>query len=292
MFSRLADVDAGVRRAPDRAVLDQHVGAEDGVEPVAAVGLLRPAGPLGADVAEDDPLRPADLDRVAPGVLDGQVLERDLVLLVTSSPSPPVPCPWFLKLRIVLSGPWPRIVTSLTSSESVEAKSNWPAPNSMTSPGLALISAVWACFGASGPASIRVVFPEWDAFHGHVSDVRGIWYDNHLLVLPSRCEGTPISLVEAMIWGHPAVVTGVGGNAEWVTEPERVPGRGSQREVGRRRDGAGLGCSRSLAGAGSHVHVDATALFDPAAERTLLQMLVNPRISDPHSLGAAVASST
>ena len=43
-------------------------------------------------------------------------------LLVTSSPSPPVPAPWFLKLRIVLSGPLPRSVTWLTSSESVECE--------------------------------------------------------------------------------------------------------------------------------------------------------------------------
>ena len=32
-------------------------------------------------------------------------------------------------------------------------------------------------------------------FRGHVSDVRGIWHDNHLLVLPSRCEGTPITQI-------------------------------------------------------------------------------------------------
>ena len=70
-------------------------------------------------------------------------------LLVTSSPSPPVPCPWSLKLRIVLSGPWPRTVTSLTSSESVARKSNRPSPSSMTSPGLALIIAAWIRFAAS-----------------------------------------------------------------------------------------------------------------------------------------------
>ena len=71
---RLADVDAGVGRADGRAVLDHHVGAEHGIKPVAAVGLLRAAGPLGADVAEDDPLGPLGLDRVAPGVLHGEVL--------------------------------------------------------------------------------------------------------------------------------------------------------------------------------------------------------------------------
>jgi len=53
-------------------------------------------------------------------------------------------------------------------------------------------------------------------FHGHRGDVRGIWADNEILVLPSRSEGTPLSLVEAMLCGRPAVATDVGGNAEYV----------------------------------------------------------------------------
>jgi len=55
-------------------------------------------------------------------------------------------------------------------------------------------------------------------FAGHLNDVRGIWADNHLQVLPCRSEGTPLSLVEAMLCGRAAVVTDVGGNAEWVTD--------------------------------------------------------------------------
>ncbi len=51
-------------------------------------------------------------------------------------------------------------------------------------------------------------------FRGHVRDVRNIWERNHLCVLPSRFEGLPLSLVEAMWCGRPAVVTNVGGNAE------------------------------------------------------------------------------
>lgn len=51
-------------------------------------------------------------------------------------------------------------------------------------------------------------------FHGYVTDVRSIWAQNHLLVLPSRYEGLPLSLVEAMWCGRPAVVTDVGGSAE------------------------------------------------------------------------------
>jgi glycosyltransferase involved in cell wall biosynthesis len=54
--------------------------------------------------------------------------------------------------------------------------------------------------------------------HGHVTDVRSIWRTNHIQVLPSRAEGTPLALVEAMLVGRPAVVTDVGGNAEWVEE--------------------------------------------------------------------------
>ncbi|CAA9376396.1 MAG: hypothetical protein AVDCRST_MAG89-5041 [uncultured Gemmatimonadetes bacterium] len=56
------------------------------------------------------------------------------------------------------------------------------------------------------------------AFHGHVTDVPSIWAANHLLVMPSRAEGTPLALLEAMRCGRAAVVTDVGGNVEWVRE--------------------------------------------------------------------------
>jgi glycosyltransferase involved in cell wall biosynthesis len=55
-------------------------------------------------------------------------------------------------------------------------------------------------------------------FRGHSGDVGGIWEQNHLLVLPSRYEGTPLALIEAMWCGRPAVVTDVGGSAEWCLE--------------------------------------------------------------------------
>jgi hypothetical protein len=42
--------------------------------------------------------------------------------------------------------------------------------------------------------------------------------DIHALVLPSRAEGLPLPLVEAMMCGRPVVVTSVGGNAEVVEE--------------------------------------------------------------------------
>jgi glycosyltransferase involved in cell wall biosynthesis len=51
-------------------------------------------------------------------------------------------------------------------------------------------------------------------FRGHVNNVRSIWQENHMLMMPSRFEGLPLALVEAMWCARPALVTDVGGNAE------------------------------------------------------------------------------
>jgi glycosyltransferase involved in cell wall biosynthesis len=53
-------------------------------------------------------------------------------------------------------------------------------------------------------------------FKGHVADVEQIWADHHALVLPSRYEGTPLALVEAMFCGRACIVTDVAGNPELV----------------------------------------------------------------------------
>lgn len=57
-------------------------------------------------------------------------------------------------------------------------------------------------------------------FAGQQRDMRAVWADQDLLVLPSRSEGTPLALVEAQIAGRPAVVTDVGDSARWVDEGE------------------------------------------------------------------------
>jgi len=51
-----------------------------------------------------------------------------------------------------------------------------------------------------------------------VHDVPAICSGHHGLILPSRCEGLPIALVEAMLSGRVPIVTDVGGNTEVVND--------------------------------------------------------------------------
>ncbi|MCW5554726.1 MAG: glycosyltransferase [Verrucomicrobiae bacterium] len=55
-------------------------------------------------------------------------------------------------------------------------------------------------------------------FYGHVEDIEGLWAKHHVLVLPSRFEGLPLVIVEAMLCGRPVIVTDVAGNAEIVQD--------------------------------------------------------------------------
>lgn len=56
------------------------------------------------------------------------------------------------------------------------------------------------------------------SFLGHTGDVAEIWRSAQMLLLPSRSDAAPISLVEAMACGRPAVGVDVGGVSEWVVE--------------------------------------------------------------------------
>lgn len=55
-------------------------------------------------------------------------------------------------------------------------------------------------------------------FAGQVTDVAGIWREHHLLLLPSRAEGLPLVVVEAMLSGRLPIVSDVAGNREMVED--------------------------------------------------------------------------
>jgi glycosyltransferase involved in cell wall biosynthesis len=59
----------------------------------------------------------------------------------------------------------------------------------------------------------------WDrvVFEGHVP-VSQIWESNHVLVMPSRYEGLPLAIIEAMLCGRPVIATDVAGHAEVVED--------------------------------------------------------------------------
>jgi glycosyltransferase involved in cell wall biosynthesis len=76
--------------------------------------------------------------------------------------------------------------------------------------------------GGDSAKSLRALKHLFDVrnvhFAGFVPDVPSIWASHHALVLPSRHEGLPLSLVEAMLCARPAIVTDVAGNAELVDD--------------------------------------------------------------------------
>jgi glycosyltransferase involved in cell wall biosynthesis len=55
-------------------------------------------------------------------------------------------------------------------------------------------------------------------FTGYLEQIETIWIDHHALILPSRSEGLPIAVVEAMASGRTVIVTNAGGSAEFITD--------------------------------------------------------------------------
>jgi glycosyltransferase involved in cell wall biosynthesis len=55
-------------------------------------------------------------------------------------------------------------------------------------------------------------------FRGFATDIEKLWDEYHALVMPSRFEGLPLALIEAMLCHRAAVVTDVGGNCEYVED--------------------------------------------------------------------------
>ena len=56
------------------------------------------------------------------------------------------------------------------------------------------------------------------SFGGFSEDIEEVWRRHHALILPSRWEGMPLVLVEAMLCGRPAIITDVAGARELVRD--------------------------------------------------------------------------
>jgi glycosyltransferase involved in cell wall biosynthesis len=52
-------------------------------------------------------------------------------------------------------------------------------------------------------------------FHGNIET---LWKSHHALILPSRSEGLPLSVLEAMSLGRTVIVSNAGGNHEIITD--------------------------------------------------------------------------
>jgi glycosyltransferase involved in cell wall biosynthesis len=64
----------------------------------------------------------------------------------------------------------------------------------------------------------RLGFADRVFFAGHVKNVEEIWASNHVLVMPSRLEGMPLTVIEAMLCGRPVIATDVAGHSEVIED--------------------------------------------------------------------------
>ena len=111
-------------------------------------------------------------------------------------------------------------------------------------------------------------------FEGYVRDVQKIWGETDLLVLPSRGEGTPLAVLEAMMCGRPVVTTDVGGNLEvlkegvtgWIADAAtpRSFAQAMERAWGDQDDWSAMGVS---------AHEKALKLWDNQPAKALLDLL-------------------
>lgn len=122
-------------------------------------------------------------------------------------------------------------------------------------------------------------------FGGFVENVRAeIWKNNHALVMPSMLEGMPLTLVEAMVCGRPAVCSDVGGASELIEDDVNGFLAGSpfakQMEEGLERLWQARGRMKEM---GARAHMDATAFLPIDPGKDLHDLLISALGSDVNS---------
>lgn len=114
------------------------------------------------------------------------------------------------------------------------------------------------------------------SFHGKVDDIRKVWSDNNILLMPSTMEGMPLAVVEAMLCGRPSVVTDVGGHTEWIENDKEgfVAEASSVQSIEKAMEQAWMNKHRWKE-MGTAAHHKAMQLYDADAGQTLLTYLLN-----------------
>jgi len=111
-------------------------------------------------------------------------------------------------------------------------------------------------------------------FHGVANNIRDIWSRNQLLLMPSRMEGMPLAVVEAMLCGRPSVLTDVGGHAEWVEHHQEgwiaasVTVKGFEEALE-----AAWQARDQWAVVGAQAHEKAMRFYDPHPGKTLYETI-------------------
>lgn len=125
------------------------------------------------------------------------------------------------------------------------------------------------------------------AFRGQTDNIREVWQTHQALVLPSRLEGTPLVLVEAMLCGRLVIGTAVAGIPEWIRD-----GRN-----GFIADAPTVNCfAAALESAwqqrahwrdmGRNARQDALLLYDPFPAATLLSIMMEAMRVDQGKLNS------
>ena len=111
-------------------------------------------------------------------------------------------------------------------------------------------------------------------FHGKVDDIRELWKNNDILLMPSRMEGMPLAIVEAMLCGRACVVTDVGGITEWIEEDRSgfIAETATEESFEKAMEKAWTK-KEDWKKMGKQAHEKATQLYDPDPGKTLLDLL-------------------
>jgi glycosyltransferase involved in cell wall biosynthesis len=112
-------------------------------------------------------------------------------------------------------------------------------------------------------------------FKGRTDNIRAVWENHHLLIMPSLCEGIPLAVVEAMLCGRPVVATDTGGHMEWIDEG--IEGFIAEGANVHSLDGAlerAWESRHRWADMGMNAHKRASAQYDPTPGETFLNLIL------------------